>query len=1462
MATGTTVQITMPEMGESVTEGTILEWLKRVGDTVEADEGVVEVSTDKVDAEVPAPASGVLTKILVQPDETVPTGTVLGEIEVNGASPTAGDGGAPEAAATKAPDFAADESAVEEAAHGASAEIEHAPSASAAEPPSEPQPAPETAELIDVVIPEMGESVSEGTVLEWLKQVGDHVELNDGLVEISTDKVDAELPSPVAGTLAEILVQPDETVSTGTVVARIAPGASVARMPPGEPTPRTERAQPETVRQRPAHGNGAANATPVAARMADAAGVDLEAVEGSGPRGRVTKSDVEAAISSSEPAAPAQPHPPAPAGDREATVTPIRGPAATLARFMEESRGIPTATSFRALEVDTLDARRRALKEAGRKLSFTHLVAWAIVQAARDMPVMTNSFEERDGKPHRVVPAGVSLGLAVDVERKDGSRSLVVPVLRDADTCDFPRFVERYDELVAGARDNTLPADAYTGASITLTNPGGIGTVASVPRLMPGQGTIVATGAIGLPAGLRSANPVKVREIGASKVMTMTSTYDHRVIQGAESGAFLRRIDQLLQGEDDFYDRVFVELGLGDAPRSPAPAKLAEDGAGPVTAAEPAPSAVKPEITGVVDEALLQAVQAATSVVKAHRMHGHLAARLDPLGSVPVGDPALDPETVNLTPELMRAIPASVLRVAVEGETFADALPHLQDTYCGTIAYEIEHISDHRQRVWLRQVIESGDHRWAPPAELRRRLLERLTQVDALETYLHKAFLGRKQFSIEGLDALVPMLDETIELAAEAGAREIVLGMAHRGRLNVIAHTVGRGYQSILVEFEGEQNLEADTAMPSGGTGDVKYHYGATGRYHTASGKTVRVTLSPNPSHLEYIDPVVEGRTRADQSSRDARELTIDTSLVLPVLIHGDAAFPAQGVVAETLNLQAIPGYQTGGTLHIITNNQVGFTTDPEEGRSTRYASDLAKGFDIPIIHVNADDVENCIAAVRLGMAYRNRFGRDVLIDLIGYRRFGHNEQDEPAYTQPVMYERIKSHPPARQIYAEKLAEQGVVTREEADAMAADVQKRLADAHTELKAAMEEGPDTGEHELDRSASAEPRTAVSAETLRSLNEQLLRVPDGFNVHRKLKPQFERRRKAVEEGMIDWAHAEALAWAALLAQGVPIRLTGQDTERGTFSQRHLVLHDAKSGQRWAPIQNLPKAEVPFELYNSPLSETGCVAFEYGYSAQAPEALVMWEAQFGDFVNGAQVVVDQFIVSGLAKWGQSSRLTLLLPHGYEGSGPEHSSGRLERFLQLGAEGNIRVANCTTPAQYFHLLRRQALIRKRRPLVIMTPKSLLRLQAAASPLEDLTGGNFHPVLDDPSLPAAREDVTRLVLCSGKLYYELIAHESRETLDHVAIGRVELLYPFAENELRALMESYPSLRTVVWAQEEPKNMGARNVMEQRLSWILPEGVGYEYVGRQLRASPGEGYAAAHRAEQARIVREALGVAG
>ncbi len=1406
MATrASTVQITMPQMGESVTEGTVVSWLKQVGDRVEADEAIVEVTTDKVDAEVPAPAAGTLTRILAEPDQTVQVGEALGEIE------TGGDG---EPAATPE-----------------------------ATPPDEPS------ETVDVAFPEMGDSVAEGTVLEWRVKPGDTVAVDDVLVEISTDKVDAEVPAPVAGTVEEILVEPDQTVQVGAVLCRIAAGDGA---PAGPVQPAAEPTSEPAATSDPAPAANGGNATPVAARIAGAHGLDPSSLEGTGPRGRVTKHDVLAAIEGN--GAPASDGAPAPA--EEAATEPIRGPAATLVRYMNESRGIPTATSFRSVPVDALDARRKELKAAGKRLSFTHLIAWAIVTASRDWPVMGHAYAEEDGKPQRVVPGGVNLGLAVDVERKDGSRSLVVPVLEGAGAMDFGAFVARYDELVAGARDNTLAADAYRGATLTLTNPGGLGTVASVPRLMPGQGTIVATGAIGYPPGFGNVEPERLSELGVQKVMTVTSTYDHRVIQGAESGSFLRRIDQLLQGEDGFYDEVLSALDL---------ASLAEGGDAPtaVTAAEPVPAATTPAAAPVADAALLQAVQAATSLVKAHRMHGHLAARLDPLGSPPIGDPALDPATVSLTEELMRRIPASVLRVAVAGDTFADALPRLRSTYTGTISYELEHISDHEQRVWLRQAVESGAYREPLDAEDRRRLLRRLSEVEALETYLHKAFLGKKQFSIEGLDALVPMLDETIELASETGAREVVLGMAHRGRLNVLAHTVKRPYETILAEFEGEGTLAVDTASPAGGTGDVKYHYGASGTYATKAGRSVTVTLSPNPSHLEYVNPVIEGRARADQTSRKARELVHDPSAVLPVLIHGDAAFPGQGIVAETLNLQALPGYSTGGTIHVIANNQLGFTTDPNESRSTRYASDLAKGFDIPIIHVNADDVEACISAVRLAHAFRQTFRRDALIDLIGYRRFGHNETDEPAYTQPLMYERIKKHPPVRRLYADELQAEEVVSAEEADAMAAETYQQVADAHETLKKSIGAPPETGEHELDRTMSREPRTTVAEETLRSLNEQLLRLPEGFAVHRKLRPFLERRAAAVEEGgRIDWSHAEALAFASLLALGVPVRLTGQDTERGTFSQRHAVLHDANSGERWCQLEHLRDAVAPFELHNSPLSEQGCLGFEYGYSMQVTDALVLWEAQFGDFVNSAQVIVDQFMISGLAKWGQTSRLSLLLPHGYEGSGPEHSSARLERFLQSAAEGNIRVANCTTPAQYFHLLRRQALVSKPRPLIVMTPKSLLRLPAATSTLSELAEGSFQRVIDDPRFDGEgaldRHEVTKLVLCSGKVYYDIAGHEEIENAGHIAVARVELLYPFPEGELSELMESYPNLERVAWVQEEPRNMGARAFMRRRMAKILPEELAYDYIGRQLRAAPGEGYAAAHKREQSRIVRVAL----
>jgi 2-oxoglutarate dehydrogenase E1 component len=1105
---------------------------------------------------------------------------------------------------------------------------------------------------------------------------------------------------------------------------------------------------------------------------------------------------------------------------------------------MTDSLSVPTATSFRDIAATTLDARRKALNEgraaSGKKVSFTHLIGYAIVQAAKRFPVMTHVFQDVDGKPHRVDPGAVGLGLAVDVEKKDGNRALVVPVIKHAESMDFAAFHSAYEAIVEKARTNRLLPDDFAGGTIQLTNPGTLGTVASVPRLMKGQGSIIATGTI--------------RDIAGAKVITITSTYDHRIIQGAESGMFLRALDGLLQGEERFYEAVAESLtSTGNVQRETGNV---------VTAPEPRVETTFP-VSRVPSPDDAKYVAAAYALVRAHRNFGHLAAHLDPLGSEPPGDPSLDIDRLGLTPEIMARIPAQVLRIYVPGQTLAEALPQLRATYCGTIAYEVEHIGSHQERVWLRQVIESGEHRRPLSPDEKKQLLARLTAVDALERFLHKAYLGQKRFSIEGLDMTVPMLDLTIELASAQGTRTATIGMAHRGRLNVLAHVVNVPYETILGEFEGGRREEtAESEGWNAGTGDVKYHHGAEGVYHTAAGENVAVTLSPNPSHLESVNPVVEGRARADQTNRRGPEGTHDGTVALPVLLHGDAAFAGQGVVAETFNLARLRGYTTGGTIHVILNNQIGFTTDPREGRSTDYSSDLAKGFDAPIIHVNADDAEACLAAVRLAMMYREKFHADVVIDLVGYRRYGHNEADEPAYTQPLMYERIKQTPPVREKYAAQLASEGVVDAAQTAADAEAAYQRLAAVQQAVKSGQRaEEP----QRITPKNAPEPTTAVAADVLTKLNGALLAVPDGFTMHPKLQKQLERRRDALtsSEG-IEWAHAESLAFASLLLEGTPIRLTGQDTERGTFSQRHLVLHDVRTGQRHAPIQNLPDARVPFELYNSPLSEYACLGFEYGYAVEAQETLVLWEAQFGDFANGAEVVIDQFLIAGLAKWGETSRLSLLLPHGYEGQGPEHSSARLERFLALGAEGNIRVANCTTPAQYFHLLRRQARHSEIRPLVLMTPKSLLRLPAATSQLDDLVLGKFRTVLWDRDRTWP-EKVTRLLLCSGKIYYDIIASPRRSETPHVKIGRVELLYPFPGAEIGEYARRYPNLKEVVWVQEEPRNMGARKFVLPKIRDALPQSVTLLDVSRPERSSPAEGYPAAHKAEQERIVAAAYG---
>jgi len=1486
-----TVAVTLPQMGESVTEGTVVEWRKQEGDPVAEGETIADVTTDKVDVEIPSPAAGTLRRIVVPAGGTAEVGAVLAELAVGGgadgaARPEDGNGAAAPVAQAEAP----------------------RPAAAQAETPRPAAPRASSA-AVEVTLPAMGESVTEGTVARWVKQPGDAVSEGETVVEVTTDKVDVEVPAPAAGRLGEVRAKEGETVAVGAVLATIeaegaaaprengagpsggadsggapsataassaetarstaevapsaaedGPAAAVDEAPADQgaapsangapPAPAAPAAQPVQADSAAAPERPAVDASPLARRAAAIGGVDLAQVRGSGPGGIVRRGDVTAAA-----AQPAQP-PAAPAAPVPDGAQPLRGPAAALAGAMEQSREIPTATSFRSIAVDVLDARRREINDhiraAGRpeKVSFTHLIGYAIARAALDVPSMTAHFQrDAEGKPFKVNP-GIHLGLAVDTTRKDGSRFLVVPVIRDAARRSFTEFRDEYERLVAKARSSSLTADDLQGSSITLTNPGGIGTVASVPRLMPGNGTIVATGAIEWPPGMASIGEARLRDLGVSKVMTMTSTYDHRVIQGAESGEFLRRVEQLLRGEASFYGEVFRSLGLPAPAAEPPVPKLTEQAAVEVRTGQGA------------SHDLLAAVAAGMSLVKAHRTHGHLGAYLDPLGlQQPVGDPAMEPSTVGLTPALMQAVPADVLRVYVPGGNLAEVLPRLRETYCGTIAYEIEHISSHEQRVWLREHIELGKHRAPLSPERKMQLLQRLTKVDAMERYLRRNFLGHKTFSIEGLDAMVPMLEELLTMVSDDGIDAVILGMAHRGRLAVTAHVVNRPYEAVLVSFEqGDQKrpVGSDASDP---TGDVKYHLGATGTYITESGKAVSVRLLPNPSHLEYVDPVVEGWTRAEQTKRHSAELHVDPKAAMPVLIHGDAAFPGQGIVAEVLNLQALQGYSTGGTVHVIANNQVGFTTDPIDARSTRYASDLAKGFDIPVIHVNADDVEACLDAMRLAYDYRRTYHRDVVIDLVGYRRFGHNEADEPSYTQPVMYRAIKDHPPVRELFAQRLIHEGLITQENAAAHAEEAFQRVAAAHQKVKASMAAAPsaDPADHSTADARDMEASTGVPADTLVTLNEQLLSVPDGFHLNPKLARQVERRKELVRSGEIDWAAGESLAFASLLLQGHPIRLSGQDTERGTFSQRHLTFHDAETGSVWTPMQHLVGATATFELHNSPLSEGGALGFEYGYSASTPDTLVLWEAQFGDFVNSAQVTVDQFIASGQAKWGQQSRLTLLLPHGYEGAGPEHSSARLERFLQLSANGSIRVVVPSTAAQYFHLLRQQAMAPKPRPMAVMTPKWMLRVHEATSTLEELVKGRFQRVIDDPAAGGRRrKEITTLLLCSGKIYWELVMHPLRKEASSTAIARIELLDPFPIDEVMALIRSYPSLAQIFWVQEEPMNMGAWYHLARRIGKRRPYDIRWDYIGRPRRASPSEGFTGAHQIEQERILTTAL----
>jgi 2-oxoglutarate dehydrogenase E1 component len=853
---------------------------------------------------------------------------------------------------------------------------------------------------------------------------------------------------------------------------------------------------------------------------------------------------------------------------------------------------------------------------------------------------------------------------------------------------------------------------------------------------------------------------------------------------------------------------------------------------------------------GQLDPAFLRDVAAAAELVDAIRSYGHLAVALDPLGAQPEGTPELTPEFHGLSEEHLASIPGIALRAT--GGSAADVVAHLRELYSSKIGFEISHVGEVEEREWLREQIESGRLNQPLSAEEKKAILQRLTEVDGLERFLGRAYQGYKRFSIEGTDVLVPMLDVAIESAAAHGAREVDLAMAHRGRINVLAHTLGKPYASIFEEFEGKH--AATNAVSE--TGDVKYHLGATGKRKVANGGEVEIVLIPNPSHLEVVNPVLEGVARARQvlAGNGKRE----EAAVVPICVHGDAAFPGEGVVPETFNLSGLKAYRTGGTLHIIVNNQVGFTTDPIDARSTHYASDLAKGFEVPIVHVNADDAESCVKVVRLAIEYRAKFGKDFLIDLVGYRRHGHNETDEPAFTQPTLYKKIRAHPSPREVWANRLVEEGIVTTEEVKQLDADAAAEFDRILTAMKAGeiqpLEYSP-AKNAEADQSGAGSGDTAVDANRLRDLNDRLLKWPADLKVNPRLAKTLARRGEAMgDAGGIDWGHAESLAFASLLMDGTSVRLSGQDSERATFSHRQAVLHDAESGAIYVPLQHVAEGDGVgrIEIYNSPLSETAVLGFEYGYSTAAEDTLVLWEAQYGDFVNVAQPIIDQFIAADRAKWGQDSSIVLLLPHGYEGQGPEHSSARLERFLQLCGEGNQRVAYPSTPAQYFHILRRQAQLYERRPLILMQPKSLLRLPEAASKLSDLTSGSFKPVIDDPVASQRREAVTSLVFCTGKIYYDLAARRA----PHVALVRVEELYPWPGNLIAQIVDMYPAIEEVVWAQEEPKNQGAWSYASPRLRMSTGNALLTRYVGRPDRSSPAEGYAEAHKKEQERIIAE------
>ena len=1155
-------------------------------------------------------------------------------------------------------------------------------------------------------------------------------------------------------------------------------------------------------------------------------------------------------------ASPAPLPPPAlPAPAEGEQVAPLRGAAARIAVNMAASITVPVATSQRTVAVKVMDENRRIINQhrtlVGRsKVSYTHLIGWAVVKALGDFPGLNNAYTEENGQPARLVRAQVNLGIAVDVAGRDGVRNLLVPAIRNAGALNFQQYVAAFDDLVARARTGRLTPADFQGTTISLTNPGTVGTAASNPRLMAGQGAIIAAGAIDFPAEFQGAAPEMRAILGISKVMTLTCTYDHRVIQGAESGLFLGRLQALLDGADGFYEEIFAHLQMPHQPvKWEADRQSVLPGSGGRTA-EIAKEA------GVIQ------------LINMYRVRGHLIADLDPLGREPAWHPELDPVTYGLTIwDLDREFFTGTLGESLGGRggpkavaTLREILETLRQTYCGKIGCEYMNIQHPEQKHWLQQRMEPQANQWPLDRETRLRILDHLLQAEEFEHFLHARFVGQKRFALEGGEAAIPILDELLELAARGGVGEVVVGMAHRGRLNVLANIVHKPLAQIFSEFEGE----IDPASTQG-SGDVKYHLGAAGVHRASTGAELTVSVSPNPSHLEAVDPVVEGLVRPKQDRLGDAE----RARVIPLLVHGDAAFAGQGVVAETLNLSQLEGYSTGGTIHLVINNQIGFTTLPDEARSSPYSTDVARGVQAPIFHVNGDDPDACIRVAQIAFDFRQRFKKDVVIDMTCYRRHGHNEGDDPSYTQPLMYRKIKDHPSVVALYSGRLVRESVVTPAEVEEM----RRRIVDA---LGQAFDAAARKAEHfapqELSAVPAAEiagvvPRTAVNRATLERVVRALTTFPADFHLHPKLRGFVERRRKALETGgPIDWAFAEALAFGTLALEGTPVRLSGQDSSRGTFSQRHLAFHSYETGARYIPLQHVSPDQARFDVFDSSLSEYAVLGFEFGYSVADPLTLTIWEAQFGDFANGAQIMIDQFIAPAEDKWGQPSGLVLLLPHGYEGQGPEHSSARIERFLTLCAGDNMQVCDCTTPAQYFHLLRRQMYgggdrrgVRK--PLIVFTPKSLLRHPCAVSAFDELTTGGFREVLPDPAAPDPAA-VTRVLLCAGKIYYDLTAAREEAGVRHVAVLRVEQMYPFPEQQIQDLVAAYPDSAEVAWVQEEPLNMGAWHFMRDRVDpWLRAAGRELAYIGRPESASPATGLGHRHQQEQAAIVAGALGPA-